>query len=479
MGARGLCGALGVALMAVVFAVVPADAEFEGLGPLPWRVGGPLGFTVDAAGFPDTTGHRLEVYVRVPPATVASLVVDSADVGRLRITGRLKSGYRGRWEERTAEIEVATSDSVRGFGKVALLAFPLKPGPQELEVRLEQRSRSRGISYLGRRMPRSARVQGPFEFQGSSSTVEASDVEFVWTHVGLADFGGRGLLPNPERLYGLHASEMRAAFVLRGAPGDERPWHWSTRILAARDSLVFAQDSTIAGAPWVESEIAVDASRIPAGGYDLELVAWREGDSLRVTRRSRFSVAWQPETWFRNPGTIEDAVHLLLQPQAEEDFALLQPGEQERFLDDFWKVRDPTPGTAVNEAHERFLSRVEHANQTFAYSTLVPGMFTDMGRVYIRYGEPFEIHRQVIPTGDNELARVILDLDLDQDRDIGELSTSPGPDTRPYEVWVYEGEIPMPPEVDPRQPLARRFRLVFLFVDDQGLGDYRLQYSTE
>jgi GWxTD domain-containing protein len=456
-----------------------AEAEYEGLGPLPWRVGGPLGFTVDAAGFPDTTGHRLEVYVRIPPATVASLVVDSISAGLMRVTGRLKSGYRGRWEERTTEVEVTAADSVRGFGKVVLLALPLKPGPQELEVRLEQRSRRRPIAYLGRRMPRSSRVRGEFEFEGGRSALEASDVEFVWTHVGSAGFGGRGVLPNPERLYGLNASQVRAAFILRGTPGDERPWQWRARILAPQESLLFARDSTLAGATWVESEVAFDASHMAAGGYDFELSAWRTGDSLHVTRRSRFSVAWQPDTWFRNPGNIEDAVHLLLQPQAEEAFALLQPGEQERYLDDFWKVRDPTPGTAVNEARETFMSRVEHANRAFAFSTLVPGMFTDMGRVYIRYGEPFEIHRQVIPIGDNELARVLMDLDLDEDREIGTLNTTPGPDTRPYEVWVYEGDIPMPPEVDPRQPLARRFRLVFLFVDEQGLGDYRLQYSTE
>ena len=55
-----------------------------------------------------------------------------------------------------------------------------------------------------------------------------------------------------------------------------------------------------------------------------------------------------------------------------------------------------------------------------------------------------------------------------------------GGDMRPFEVWIYEGDIPLPPDADPSVSENRRYRkLVFLFVDEQGLGDYRLRYSTE
>ena len=55
---------------------------------------------------------------------------------------------------------------------------------------------------------------------------------------------------------------------------------------------------------------------------------------------------------------------------------------------------------------------------------------------------------------------------------------------RPLTVWssyqaIYEGDIPLPPDTDPRVESQRKRRLVFLFVDEQGLGDYRLRYSTE
>jgi hypothetical protein len=56
-----------------------------------------------------------------------------------------------------------------------------------------------------------------------------------------------------------------------------------------------------------------------------------------------------------------------------------------------------------------------------------------------------------------------------------------GGDMRPYEVWIYEGDIPLPFDADPSvvtHPHSKR-RILFLFVDDQGTGLYRLRYSTE
>ena len=109
------------------------------------------------------------------------------------------------------------------------------------------------------------------------------------------------------------------------------------------------------------------------------------------------------------------------------------------------------------------------------------GMFSDMGRTFVRYGEPDEVLRQVIPAGDETLTRVIYELSLAEDRPLGDVHQKGlGGDIRPYEVWIYEGDIPLPPDADPRVPEnIRRKRLVFLFVDEQGLGDYRLRYTTE
>jgi GWxTD domain-containing protein len=224
-----------------------------------------------------------------------------------------------------------------------------------------------------------------------------------------------------------------------------------------------------------------DVSSAPSGGYDLEVRVRQEGDSVTSVRRAHWSAAWSREAWLRNPRDVEDEVHFLLNEDQEEAFAQLDPGEQERYMDEYWSVRDPSPGSAVNEARDDYHRRLNFANRNFGRGNFVRGMFTDMGRTYVRYGEPNEVLHQVVPTGDNTLAEVLRELQLSEDRPIGDVAMKgPGGDQRPFEVWIYEGHIPLPPDADPKveHPILKR-RLLFLFVDDQGIGDYRLRYSNE
>ncbi len=474
-----------VALLPGGRALGAADGDLP--DALPWRAGGRIGFTVDAASFPDSSGYTLDVYVRIPPATLASLARDSLGTSEIELAVRLRGAYGGREQNRSQAFRFGAQDTIGEFGKVVLVRFPTRPGIQRLEVRLvDSKSHKRGLAYIGREAREAATVRGDFQVPKPQMARDLSDIEFVWTEggaTGLAAFqrGERPVLPNPERLYGLFADELRAWFVARSGPGDERPWHWVARVLDPKDQVVAEQESTAAADRWLKGMLKLDLSTLPASGYDLEVKAWQEGDPGALIRRAHFSVAWRAESWLRNPRDVEDDVHFLLEPDAEERFALLDPGEQERYLDDFWHRRDPVPETAENEARTVFERRVEHANQNYGRFGLGKGMFSDMGRVYIRYGEPSEVLHQVIPAGDETLAQVLQQIAVREDRPLGEVAQKGlGGDIRPFEVWIYEGEIPLPPDADPSVTVKfHRRRLLFLFVDEQGLGQYRLRYSTE
>ncbi|HID94247.1 MAG TPA: GWxTD domain-containing protein [bacterium (Candidatus Stahlbacteria)] len=104
--------------------------------------------------------------------------------------------------------------------------------------------------------------------------------------------------------------------------------------------------------------------------------------------------------------------------------------EKRKYWDEFWKKRDPTPGTERNEAKEEFIERVEYVNTH--YTSMRKGWQTDRGRIYIKLGKPDEIERHPF-----EL------------------------DSPPYEIWYY---------------YARR--LMFIFKDRHGFGDYVLEYPT-
>jgi GWxTD domain-containing protein len=312
-------------------------------------------------------------------------------------------------------------------------------------------------------------------------------MEFIWPEVqataGLAFVrDGRVRIPNPDRLYGLHAGTLEAAFTARSRAGDERPWRWTIRVLGPGDAVVAQHESTLVAGRFARGVVRFDVTNMPAGAYQLDVRLWQEGDGGALMRRAKFSVAWEPDTWIRNAADVADEVHFLLAAGDEEKFPTLQPGEQERMLEEFWRKRDPSPETAINEVQLTFRERVDYANKNYTRFAIERGMFSDMGRVYIRYGPPTETYHQVIPAGDATLTRALMQIVATEDRPIGGVAMKgPGGDQRPYEVWIYEGDIPVPfdsEEVTTLKRIAKR-RLLFLFVDEQGLGTFTLRYSTE
>jgi GWxTD domain-containing protein len=478
-----------VALAAVLVLAMPAAAPASERdphhpGPLPWRAEGLLPFTVDAATFADSNGTLLEVYVRIPPATLGTAVSDSFGTTQIAIATRLRGG-NGRVQESRRTVSSAVADSATGLGKVVAFRFVTQPGTQKLRVRLEDlNSRKRGLFYVGRQVTNTQDIEGEFSTPRAQMGRQLSDVEFLWgdTRDSLAAAFRRdtsSYLPNPERLYGRYATDLRVYFAAESP--DERPWHWVIRVLDSHGQARLERDSIAAAARRLGAVASVDVSTLPAGGYDLEVKAWQEGDSGALQRRAHFSVAWHALTWTANPGDAEDAVHLLLSAEREEAFSRLEPGEREQFLDEYWRVRDPTPETAENEALEEFLQRIDYVNRTYTRPGFIKGMDTDMGRVYVRYGQPDEVLHQVMPAGDETLDQVLDELAQTENRPATDVrQPGLGGDIRPYEVWIYEHVIPTPFEADPRTPGGVRHRkLTFLFVDQQGMGQYTLRYSTE
>ncbi|NKB89670.1 MAG: GWxTD domain-containing protein [Acidobacteria bacterium] len=81
----------------------------------------------------------------------------------------------------------------------------------------------------------------------------------------------------------------------------------------------------------------------------------------------------------------------------EEEFEVFQrldsEAKYERFMREFWTVRDPTPGTPANEYYDLHYERLDYANKFYGRSSPLPGWRTDRGRAYILLGEPRQISR--------------------------------------------------------------------------------------
>src|SRR5579862_1780803 len=85
----------------------------------------------------------------------------------------------------------------------------------------------------------------------------------------------------------------------------------------------------------------------------------------------------------------EDVVYII---SAEEKAAFEQlqnAAQRDRFIEQFWLRRNPSPATLENPFKEEHYRRIAWANERFASD--IPGWRTDRGRIYIFYGPPDEI----------------------------------------------------------------------------------------
>jgi GWxTD domain-containing protein len=90
-------------------------------------------------------------------------------------------------------------------------------------------------------------------------------------------------------------------------------------------------------------------------------------------------------------------VRYIISKKERKVFLNLPESERQAFMEEFWKSRDPSPDTELNEYKEEYFKRIDEANHLFKEGS--PGWLQDRGRVYILLGPPWE--RQTYPRGIN------------------------------------------------------------------------------
>jgi len=84
---------------------------------------------------------------------------------------------------------------------------------------------------------------------------------------------------------------------------------------------------------------------------------------------------------------LDEDVRWIITDQERSDFLNLTTNNQrDKFVEDFWSRRNPTPQSSENPYKEEHYRRIGYANTHFAAG--VPGWKTDRGRIYIMFGPP-------------------------------------------------------------------------------------------
>ncbi len=130
----------------------------------------------------------------------------------------------------------------------------------------------------------------------------------------------------------------------------------------------------------------------------------------------------------------EEAVYIITKEERDAFLRLTQDEDREKFIERFWQIRNPLPGSSSNPYREEHYRRIAYANQYFGNEAGLEGWRTDRGRVYITLGPP---EQRGVYYGYRNL--------------------------RPMEIWFYSSNSPALPPF-----------FYIVFYQRENIGDFRL-----
>lgn len=241
---------------------------------------------------------------------------------------------------------------------------------------------------------------------------------------------GKEVIPSVSRIFG--NSKFYLYYEIYGKKDPSQEFLLSYEIVDDdKKEKVFEEKETLR----FESQTiplykTLSVDKLPPGDYTLFIKLLDEKKKTLAKTKKRFSIEWS--MLFTLKADYQKAVEQLRYIASRDEIEKLKKAKKEDRLKEwaeFWKSKDPTPETKKNELMDEYYRRLRYTNENFSLWNK-EGWETDMGRIYIIYGDPDEIERHPFEMGG-----------------------------KPYQVWYYYDE-----------------RLKVVFVDKTGTGEWELDY---
>jgi GWxTD domain-containing protein len=380
---------------------------------------------------------RIELYVQVPYPTLQFLRIDDgfratyallAEVYRVEAGDRLRFFARESWQRTVTTVDFEATQSPESTD-LSTRAFTLPPGRYRVVVQLEDQATQRLITRTLELQVRS--LAGPVALSDPLLLKEYTPGrQQLVPYVGAVEAIDSRTLPVFYELAARQRQKGRVVYELLHLE-QSRGWPVVGPLLGlGREETYVLQDQQVEVLTLPAGRTArvypfVLKEALKNGSYLLRMRIIAENGELLAAVEKPFTVFWNPLMAYVQD--LDVAIDQLRYIAKAKELAYIRAGKTpeqrwQRFLE-FWKKRDPTPGTPRNEQMEEYYTRIALANRKF--SGQQPGWQTDRGHIVVLFGEPdFIEHRS---------------------------------GTQPYEIWHY-------------RRLGRRF----IFVDQTGKGDYKL-----
>jgi len=128
-----------------------------------------------------------------------------------------------------------------------------------------------------------------------------------------------------------------------------------------------------------------------------------------------------------------DVAYIITKDERDAFLKVTNDEAREKFIETFWEIRNPSPGSPTNTYKDEIYQRMAFANARFGIGSGAEGWRTDRGRTYITLGSPQQ--KQVYRNSAN---------------------------LYPMEIWFYSGANPALPPF-----------FYVMFYQREGSGDYR------
>lgn len=263
--------------------------------------------------------------------------------------------------------------------------------------------------------------------------VVLSDIEFIRrlsdsTGDSRFDKLGKTVIPSVSRSYG--DTEPMLMFFFEAYGGPPTPEDYLLKYEIRHLNQAFSHEETTRVMLGSEVYHVFDSlwlDGFPSGDYSLK-IALLQRDQEKAKIERTFRINWSFVNQLKNEymTAIEQLRYVASSDEIKELKDVPEDERLQKWLE-FWKSKDPTPGTPENELKDEYLRRLAYVNQNFTLPTK-EGWETDMGMIYMIYGHPDEVEKHPF------------------DRDV-----------RAFQRWYYYQK-----------------NLMFLFVD-RGDGEYELQ----
>jgi len=258
--------------------------------------------------------------------------------------------------------------------------------------------------------------------------LDLSSIVFA-DRIGLDESGNRKAVPNVVNNFSHGQDTLHICFEIYNTLYFDS-LNVAYRIFNSKNKLVntssFYQKITEGRTPVLFS---ITRSDLPNGKYLFEIEVGE--NDISVKRTIPFSINWLH--LMPMASDIESAIDELKYIATTKEIRKMKKAPEEdrgNLFEEFWRQRDPSPGTPKNELFDEYYRRISYANATFGKYT--EGWKTDMGMVFIRLGPPDEVERYPF-----------------------------APESKPYQIWYYH-----------------RAPYVLIFVDHSGFGEFRLTIES-